>query len=494
MKKVTGVFFLIFLLSLSCSAQTLVQEQTYKVNGYSLSQMGYPKRVVPGEKGGFSYIEYWTQGEGRQFPNYYIQGYSPKFEEEWFRPVTKQGTPRLENMDLVRLKGALAATGYQYSATAKRTQLMTQMFSTKGVEKGGLIQVSTYDKKTRKLFQDEMVISPDSTKMAWMGHNPTEKAAKRRVFFNVFNDGGQSLWSGELMPPHLKEKYFIRQTLVDNKGHVYMLLRYETATNTPKDTTFLPIIVRYDYREKKYSEYQLDFANASLPEVAMHLNQQGDLVVLGILADGSANGFLNGEKSRGVALKWNKIVYKKFDIERELHLVQEAVLEFPESMLSRYRERGSNFSEFRTLESGKNVYWIMEEAYSQIHNNQLQFLNYDIAAVAIHVDKGEITWASAFEKKQRDYNNNQMLSFASGVSGDYLRFVYLTERGAQGKIVCTNMSLRDGSTETKDIALNNKEKYLFFPRRSSMITPSTMILMGIGDPVGNEYKLMKIQF
>jgi hypothetical protein len=490
-----ALLLLMPLVSAFAFGQKLVQEETYKVNGYSLSQMGYPKRVVPGEKGGFGFVEFWTQGEGRQFPNYYMQGYTDKIEEEWFRPVTKQGTAKLENLDVMKMKASYAVTGYQYSGAAKRTQLMAQLFAVKGgAEKGGLTQVSTYDKKTRKLFEDVVVLSPDSSKFAWMGHNPREKSAKHRVFFNVMSDGGQSLWKGEIMPPHLKEKYYISQSLVDNRGHVYMLLRYETATNTPKDTANLPIIVRYDYREKKFSEHQLQFPGASVPEVSMHLNQKGDLVVLGILADGSAQGFLNGEKSRGVGLKWNKIVYKKFNIERELHLAQEAVLDFPESALTRYSQRGANFSEFRTMESGKNVFWIMEEAYTQEHNGQLQFVYYDIATVAIDMEAGVISWASSFEKKQRDYTNGQMLSFTPGIANGALRFVYLTERGASGKIVCTNMAIADGRTETIDIALNNKEMNLFFPRRSAQVSPTAMILLGVGNPVGNEYKLMKIQF
>ena len=170
-------------------------------------------------------------------------------------------------------------------------------------------------------------------------------------------------------------------------------------------------------------------------------------------------------------------------------------MDFPEAWTKRYGgERGANFSLGEIVEHDNNLYWVMEEFYTQMHREQLQFLYYDIATIGIDMESGEIQWANTFEKKQRDYKSGNLLSYTLGVAKGQLHFVYLNERGAQGKILCTSINMADGKTTTTPLARNSKATYLFFPKRSVMVGGGKMILMGVGNPVSNDYKLIEVSF
>jgi hypothetical protein len=495
MKRILAILLLTGLTGGTISAQKITREETFGVK-YPINSIGYPSKIVPNEKGAFSYVEFWTPGQGRQFANHYLQTYNAKFEEEWFKPLTKKGSPRVNNIvDVVRLKDGIAVVGEQYSPSIKRMAHKMQLFELRGQGKGTLTTISNYTKKAKKGFEEVMDVSPDQSKMLWLGHNPGAKY-KKRVFYTTVTDyRGRRVWGKKLLLAPTLDKYLVKQAIVDNRGNAYFYMVYEKATNTAEDTLYQPRIVRYDYKETKFSTYQLDFPGASVPEGYIHVTNNGRLAFLGVLADGSENGFVNGAKRFETGLKWNKLVYQQFEIQRELKQTQNYVMDFPESWVERYGgERGANFSKGEIVEDGDRLYWVMEEFYTQIHREQLQYLFYDVAVVAIDGGSGEIAWANTFEKKQRDYKSGRLLSYCLGLAKGKLNFVYLNERGAQGRILCTSMSLSDGSTETKDLARNNKATYLFFPKRSSMVDSERMILMGVGNPVGNDYKLMEVTF
>ena len=203
---------------------------------------------------------------------------------------------------------------------------------------------------------------------------------------------------------------------------------------------------------------------------------------------------MNGAKAFPTALKWNKITLKKFNISRELTLTTEYTIDLPEAWIKRYGTNGSNFSKSMIMDQGKQVYWVMEEFYTQIHNKELQLLYYDVAVVAFDIETGKIDWANFFEKKQRDYKSGNLLSFVPGIASGKLNFVYLNERGAQGKILCSAFDLKTGEVAQKELASNFNSDFMFFPKRSGMVTSKSMTLMGVGRPNENEYKLIRIQF
>jgi hypothetical protein len=489
------LFILLAGLTLSfASAQKITREKVFPITGYSPATMGYPFKIVPGKEGNFIYIEYWTPGEGRRSANYYLQQYNDRMEELWFAPVTKEGSPKLKLLDLFRTDEIVAVVGTQYSVTTKTEDVKVQFFGLDGKEKGALQKMSLYDKKCKKGFENEFAQSPDKSQLLWMGHNPTASAKKRREFVSVWSKGAM-VWGKELTIPHVTDgKYRVKQVLVDNKSNAYFLLQYELSTNTIKDTANLPIILRYDYREKKFTEHVLKFPGNSVPEIKMHLNQKGQMLTTGILSDGTNGGFLNGAKAHGTALRWNKIFYKQFDIERELTLSKEYLMDIPQNWVDKYGQNGANFSKSEIVEHGNRIYWINEEFYNQMHNDQLQFLFYDIATVAIDMTTGKIDWANNFEKRQRDYKSGHIFSYTQGISGDKLNLVYLSDKGAQGKLMASSFDLNSGAVTHKDLALNDRSTYMFFPRRSAMVDANRMILMGVGEPTRNEYNLIEITF
>lgn len=495
MKKILALLFVLSQLSLSIHAQKVTGQQAFTVN-YPINRYGYPLQIVPNKDGAISYIEFWNPGEGRQEANFYLQTLDKKYEELWFKPVTRQGASKLTDIsEVMRLKNTIAVIGHQYSPSIKREATKMQIFSLDGAPNRGLAVLSNYTKKAKKGYEDMLAVAPDRSKLLWLGHNPGAKYKKRSFYASVWSDKGTKVWARKLFLQPQEEKYLVSQTAVDKRGNAYFYMVYEELKNAAEDTLHPPIIVRYDHKENKYTRHDLKFSNTSVPEGKIYVTEKGDLAFLGVLADGSDEGFINGAKRFETGLKWNKLIYQQFNVERELQLKQDTVMAFPGSWLKKYGgDRGANFSKMEIVEHKDNLYWVMEEFYTQIHNGQPQFLYYDIGVIAIDMASGEINWASIVDKKQRDYKSGRMLSYTMGIASGALRFVYLNERGAQGKIVCKSVNLNTGEVERKPLASNAKANNLFFPRRSAMVDENKMVLMGVGNPVGNDYKLIEVTF
>ena len=503
MIKKISVFSIVFSLAVLLLSGTLqAQEVANKLEvpvSIPITQIGYPSKIMPGEEGMFVYREYWQEGQGRRFANEYIQAYTiDKFSETWFTPITEPRAPRMKVLDMFRLNSSYVLLGQQYGGPKGKDILVNaRFFGLDGRTMGEPVKVSNYDKKAKTGFQEYFAVSAKKKKLMWMGHNPQEAAAKRRYFFTVYSDNGRMDWTKNLTIPHVADdKYRVEQALVDERGNVYMALMYEELTNKEKDTLNLPIILRYDADENKLMEHKLEFPGASVPELQLHINESGELVVMGVLSQvgEDSTGFMNLTKHQGASLRWNQLIYKKFRIERELKLEQEFTLDIPETWMERYGKRGANFKDFRIMEADNQLYWIMEEVYTQIHNKRLQHLYYDVGVIRMDMEEGQIKWATFFEKEQRDYESGELLSFVPGIVGDNLHFVYLNQRGAQGKVVCSTVNLENGEVTEKGLLSNEYARALFFPARSGMVNKNTMMLMGVGHPNEDNYSLISIKF
>lgn len=392
------------------------------------------------------------------------------------------------------MKSKIIVLGEQFSASIKRTQVMAQYFSLDGSPVGGPTKVSIYDKKAKKGFEDFYSQSADGSKLLWMGSNPSASANKRRYMFAVMDDGGRPTWSKELKIPHTDEKYYVKQAEVDNKGNLYLLMAYSTFTNSAKDIEFPPIIVRYDYRENKFSENVLSVANASVPEGRIHVNQDNELYFLGMLAVEGAAGFPNGEKVFGASLPWNKILARKFKIERELQMVSDSALEMPEELLNRYKEKGSNFSESRIIEANGKIFWMLEEVYMQMKGKTPAHYYYDVATIGMNKKTGAVDWVNVLEKKQRNYESGVLLSFTPAFVNGQLRMVYLDEIGARGKLRCHSIDPASGKSTSTKLANNQDGTWMFFPGRSCKMEGNYMALMGVGLPNQDDFKVIIIGF
>lgn len=475
-------------------AQRITNMKTFGLN-YPVGTMGYPTGIVPNKADRFSVLEFWNNSEDRKVANHYLETYNAKFEEEWYRPVTKDGDPRLATIvDLVRLDAAVGVVGTQYSPAIKRQATKLQLWDLDGMDKGGLQTISTYSKKAKKGYEEVLAYSPDKKSLLWMGHNPSASAKKRDFYMSVTDDAGTRVWGKRITIAQTLEKYLVKQATIDNRGNAYFYMVYEQMTNTVKDTVHLPVIVRYVHKENKFYSYPLDFKGMSVPDGMIKVTETGDLAFVGILSDGGERGFLNGANKFQTPLKWNKIVYLLFDIKRELQKSQEFVIDIPDNWITRYKDRGADFTKAELMEQKGQLYWVMEEVYIAQHNDKPQHRYYDVATVAIDMKSGAIKWANFFEKKQRDYYRGELLGYVSGFAEGQLHFVYLNERGAQGKIMCSSFDLGNGEVTTKELARNEREDNLFFPRRSAMISSNKMMLLGVGNIERNEFKLIEVSF
>ncbi|MFM2375063.1 MAG: hypothetical protein RLZZ165_160 [Bacteroidota bacterium] len=490
-------FWCIGLMTASASlapAQRITAMKTFGLN-YPVSTMGYPAGIVANRDDRFTVIAYWNQNAERKFSNHYIETYTDKFEEAWARPVTTDGDPRLASIrQLIRMDDAVGVLGTQYSPGIQRMSTKMQLWDLDGREKGALQTISTYSKKARKGYDEITAYSPDRRYLFWMGHNPGTSYKQRDFYCSVTDGAGARVWGKRLLLEPTLGKYRVQQATIDNRGNAYFYMVYETSTNTVKDTLHPPKIVRYVHRENQFHTYSLDIPGVSVPEGMIKITDTGDLAFVGMLSDGGDRGFLNGANKFPVPLKWNKIVYLRFDIQRELRKSQEYILDLPDSWITRYQTRGADFTQAELLEQNGHLYWVMEEFYIFNHEGRPQYRYYDIATVAIDMKSGAVQWANFLEKKQRDYGRGELLGYVAGFSRDRLNLVYLTERGAPGKIVCSSFALADGTVTTKDLAKNDREDNLFFPRRSTMAGKNKMLLLGAGNVDRNEFKVIEISF
>lgn len=493
-KQWIWVLALLTVLAMQAQGQRITAMKTFGLN-YPVATAGYPLGIVGNKDDRFTVIEFANADEYHKSSNHYLETYNEKFEEVWFRSVTKDSDPRLAGItDLVRLDGAIGVVGTQYSPTIKRMATKLQLWDLEGHEKGVLQTISCYTKKSKKGYEEVIAHAPDNKSLFWMGHNPSASYKKRDFYCSVTDDGGTKVWAKRLLLEPTLKKYYVKQATIDNRGNAYFYMVYETATNTVKDTVNLPMIVRYVHKESKFYTYAMDFQGMSVPEGMIKITESGDLAFVGVLSDGSEKGFLNGANKYSTALKWNKLVYINFDIKRELQKTQEYVLDIPENWIARYQQRGADFTQSVLLENGNQLYWVMEEVYVIDHNGKPMHRYYDLATVAIDIKSGTIKWANTLEKKQRDYYRDEMLGYVHGFAEGQLHFVYLSERGAQGNILCSSYDLKDGTVETKVLAKNEREDNLFFPRRSAMISNGRMMLLGVGNVERSEFKLIEISF
>ena len=133
---------------------------------------------------------------------------------------------------------------------------------------------------------------------------------------------------------------------------------------------------------------------------------------------------------------------------------------------------------------------LLEEQYQK----KDLWLYYDVAVVNFSLMGGELKWSRLIKKKQRNRGSEDVLSYVAGISRGKLHLVFLTERGAGGKLNCTSLTMKTGERKDRYLASNETAQYLFFPKRSAMINSREMVLIGMGNPGQNDYKLITLTF
>ncbi len=469
----------------------------FNCEGYSLEKIGYPSKMVSDGKGNLYFVEYWMFGKGgRRVTGRYLQCINPKMEEVWFKPTFSENqNMTYEFMDLFMLNKSLAVIG-NIPIDKKEKKTVVQFFGLNGKELTPQLTMSNLEVFGAKYndFEQFIIPSSDSLNILWLGYNPKASANKRRVFASVFGTDGKKLWSNELSLPYTDKKYIIRQTLVDKKGNPYFLMVYEKYLNLlEEDKKNLPVVIKYDYKQKKYFEFPITFENAAVPEINMYINSENNLLLVGAIADGNP-GIQNGDKIYEKPLNWSKFFYKRLNVWEGMKVDQENFVEIPENIQQKYAQTPANFRENLLIERNGKLLWLIEEAYQQTKDGGKLFYRNDVAVLCVDMKEGKIQWSTIIEKKQRDFNNDQLFSYVWHFSGNRLNLFYLSEKGAGGKGMNSGIDLNTGELLTQEVFKNESSNYYFFPSRSTSVDEKTLILLGVGKVNANQYSLLRITY
>jgi hypothetical protein len=477
------------------NAQKFKDVTTFQCEGYSLEKIGYPSKLVSDGKGNLYFVEYWVQGKGgRRVTGRYLQCLNSKMEEVWFKPIFAENqNESYEFIDLFMLNKTLAVIG-SIPLNKKERKTVVQFFSLNGKDLTPQLSLSNFEVFGVKYndFEQFIVPSADSMSILWLGYNPQTSANKRRVFVSVFGNDGKKLWSNELNLPYTDKKYIIKQTLVDKKGNPYFLMVYEKYLNIiEEDKKNLPVIIKYDYKQKKFYEFPITFENAAVPEINMFINSENNLLLVGAIADGNT-GIQNGDKIYEKPLNWSKFFYKRINVWEGMKVDQENFVDIPENMKKKYAQNPSNFKESLLLEKNGKLLWLIEEAYQQNKDGGKLFYRYDVAVLCVDMKEGKILWSSIIEKKQRDFNNDHLFSYIWHFSGNRLHIFYMSEKGAGGKAINSGIDLDTGEVLSQEVIKNESSNYYFFPARSTSVDEKTLILLGVGKINANQYMLLRV--
>lgn len=497
-----SIFWIASLILSRGYAQQIASEEVFKAQKYSVFDMGYPLMVAPAGAEDFLYIEYWP-GEiaGRKEDNYYLQRYNIRgYGELWFKPLTYIGYDQIpEVIDLHKLEKKYVVIGHQY-ADAKKIKTVARFFDPDGKSlELDVTPISKYDKgNAMKDPQEKFYYSPNDKCFMWFA------AAGGKYYAAAWSTNAENVWNKTLEVPY-GDKYTIVDAVIDDKANPTFLLKYAKPSYSRKDTAFPPIIMRMNAASGKFTaeKVKLDSSYYMLHGNIKLINNE-EAVIAGVLSnsdpkDKTKVGILNGEKAKLPGQqRWTNFYcsHYKFNVDT-IKFVRDSISDIPDNWNDKYASVGSNFVNARLeieqyAKSGVDVtaVLIFEENYYQ--DDKVFFC--DIGAIGFRVNTCENAFASTISKKQRDQGSGQYYSYTYGQTKAKCHFVYLSEGGAAGKLLCQSIDLKTGKVSEKVLAKNDLSLYYFFPSRSRMVSANQMVLIGTGNPSQNNYKLITILF
>ncbi len=474
-----------------CKAQTISAEQIFPVTGYSVFERGYPLQLLPAPGQFFHFMEFWIGGnEGRQTTNYYLQTYAAfDYGEKNFTPVTPlQVEPMRVKSALNTYQQGVAIIGTQELGPDQETHTIATFFDSKGdTLSGEPVQLSHYEKSRRRNYEEWIRVSPLGKYLLWVGKNG------RDYYASLFNYGGKEIWREELDLPYLRDGYKVGDVSLDDRGQPYILM-----TPAP-DKAGVPIMLLQltDSARSTLAEPISPGNQANILRATLTLTEDSNLIVTGVLNQPmDSTRLINGTNLENEEV-WTSLFIAHYEQRTaENQPFQKNYIQshpIPQHWINHFQEEGgpgSDFSDLQIVLHDETLVMIFEEQY----NRKDLWLFYDMGLFAFDLNNGQKRWSKIIAKKQRNRGTNEVLSYVSGVSRDKLRLVFLTERGAQGKLNCTSIDLETGERKDRYLASNETAQYLFFPKRSAMISDRDMVLLGLGNPGQNDYKLITITF
>lgn len=482
-------------------AQQISYEEVFKAQKYSVFEYGYPLMVAPAGADDFLFIEYWP-GEiaGRKEDNYYLQRYNIReYGELWFKPLTYIGYDQIPDvLDLHKLDKKYVVIGHQY-ADAKKVKTVARFFDQDGKSlELDVTPISKYDKGNAAKEPDEkLYYSPNDKCFMWFS------VVGGKYYASAWSSNAENVWNKTLEIPY-GDKYTIIDAVIDDKANPTFLLKQSKPSFSKKDTAFPPIIMRMNAASGKFSAEKIDLDSTYMLHGNLQLMNNEELIIAGVLSnsdpkDKTKVGILNGAKANLPGQqRWTNFYCSHYKFGGDsLKFVRDSIADIPDNWNDKYASVGSNFVTSRLeIEPGTKsgveptAILIFEEAYRQ--DDKIFFC--DIGAIGFRINTCENAFASIISKKQRDQGSGQYYSYALGHTKAKCHFVYLSEGGAAGKLLCQTLDLKTGKITEKMLAKNDQALYYFFPSRSRMVNANQMILVGTGNPSQNNYKLITIMF
>ena len=474
--------------------QKLISDQPVPVKNYDIRQAGYPLAVVPGDDGQFIYLQYWLKDDSHATDSYYLQCLkNVNYEGLWYEGVTPPGIEEIKVSGMHRLEKSVVVTGTNYLPKLKADATVGRFFQLDGESMGYQpIQFSTYQKKPSKDFKETFHISPNKKCILWTGRDD------KQLLFSAFDALGEKMWAESVdLSPWTGKRYAVKQTLVDDDGSPYILLGLKKPTYSMKDTLYPPVLLHFTPSEEAiigtFHADTMKLDSAFVVEMKAEMIGKNELVIGRILGQENPGGLSNGALTDGDPVFWNQIGITHYQWEDSLFTVHaDSISPIPSAWPEQYGVEGSNFSESRLLvqndRGNKRAVWVFEEIYQV----KKRMFFYDLACFGLNLTNGTVRWASRIEKRQRSESGHSLLSYTSAMTKWGISFLYLSERGARGKLVCSTMDLGNGKRTDKWLASNEAAQYLFFPRQSAKVSEREVVLIGMGNPGQNDYKLMTI--
>jgi hypothetical protein len=496
-----------FALSLTAHAQSIKNTSDFEVQSYRIEQRGYPNTLSADSRGHLVYTEWWQAGQGgRRHSAYYLQSVDPaKFEEVWFRALSKAGEPLFTPVQLIRLGEVIAVVGRVPDPATKGENLVVRFFTQTGPEKGNGFVLQRFAKSPGQLVT-HLAADPTGRRLLYYSTDLAQPTRSREHFCAVVTAEGQIQWSRALelqsagIGAKNLDKYQVKPPVIDRNGVVSFLTIPTVYGGSIADALLPPRILRYDPRTKIITELPVKFGY-TFCEAALQQTASDELIVLAILTDGtSVTSFWNGKSPErggdGKGKNWSRLGYERYGADGKLKVSKRWAL--PDSIGIPYIKLLPNLSDQRivysptTTAGTPDVYWMWEEAYRG-EGGRGNFVRGEVATLAVDTKADSLVWGRRLVKRQRDPRNDQLQSYAVGLTEQWLRLVYITESGASGKLAASSFNRAGGGLVHKDLIANTNLGYTFFPDRAVQTAPDRLILLGTGLPGTNSYRFVQLK-
>lgn len=466
---------------------------------YDLQKVGYPPvAFAPVADGRFYYIEYWPEGPGKATSDYYLQSVKPQYvqgaeeyTEAWAVPIRVANDPKMEPIRVIAGGQQLAVVG---RTAVKDPATSIQFFNLSG-QLMGRQQYLSPARKNLGDYADYLYTDAKKQYLAWLGYEPGASAKSRSYHASVFSLEGRRLWTEELNVPHTLGRRGVCDAAVDGNGNLYLALVDESPTGTVADTAYGPIVLRYDWKTRGWTQHRLALPGHYCHTVQLETNELGQLMATALLGEAD-KGLPMRLNENGKLLYWSQLGYVQLNMATQL-LLETARLEapLPDEFAKRYAAEtaeGARFGDFRTHYTGDQLLLMMEQQYDKPKPTGRVYVRKDVAALSLQANSSKLNWASAVAKNQTDYSSGR-IGYTPALTNLFLHLAYMSDVGGTGKLMLSSINLETGEHLDKELLDNSSGNLFFFTQRSAQTATDRLLLLGLGSPGRNEYTLTHIK-